>query len=152
MERYFWNTYNKIRRQLEIYLQISCSQYTFNTAFKSPSWQMRFEVYRISTVILCIHFRAFLFQVELCKPAGVLPLQNLLGKHEEQIWKTLELTASSAILSLSRLCIFGCAKCQGKQMYTYKFSLNAGFNSKSKLQPLSVISVVSHRAFEIIRM
>lgn len=113
---------------------------------------MRFEVYGVSTVILYIHFRAFLLQLELHKPAGGLPLQNLLGMYEKRIWKPLELTATSAILSLSRLCLFGYTKCQGKQMYTYKLSLNAEFNRKSKLQPLGVISVASHRAFEIIRM
>lgn len=37
-------------------------------------------------------------------------------------------------------------------MYTYELSLNAEFNRKSKLQPLGVISIVSHRALEIIRM
>lgn len=86
------------------------------------------------------------------EPDGALPLQNLLGVYEKQLWKPLELTAIPAILSLSRLCIFSYAKCQGKQIYTYGLSLNAEFNCKSKLQPLSVISVVSRRAFEIIRM
>lgn len=79
-------------------------------------------------------------------------MQNLYEMYEQLTWKPLELTATSAILSLSRLGIFGYAKCQGKQMYTSKLSLNTEFNSKSKLQPLSVISIVSHRAFEIIRM
>jgi len=113
---------------------------------------MRFELYRTRTVIWCIHFRASLLQLDLRKPAGALALQNLLGLYEKQIWKPLELTATSAILSLSRLCIFGCAKCQGKQMYAYELSLNAEFNSKSKLQPLSVIYIVPHGALEIIRM
>lgn len=62
----------------------------------ADKWDLRF----LSTIIWCIHLRAFLSQ--LPEPAGALPLQGLWGMDGKQMQRPLELTATSATPYLSR--------------------------------------------------